>query len=92
MSLTIYTKPAGCFGCAKTKQKFAEAGLAFDEVDVTTNPAALEYITEELAYAQVPVVVYEKDGTENHWSGLNPARIDQVISIETAAASRVREA
>jgi glutaredoxin-like protein NrdH len=61
-------------------------------VDVTTSPEAFEYITEELGYSQVPVVVYDKDGTENHWSGLNPVRIDQVISIETAAGSRVREA
>ncbi len=92
MTLTIYAKPSGCFGCAKTKQKFVEAGLAFSEVDVTTSQAAFEYITEELGYSQVPVVVYDKDGTENHWSGLDPARIAQVISIETAAVGRVREA
>ena len=90
MTLTIYTKPVGCFGCAKTKQKFAEAGLDFDEVDVTNNQAAFEYITEELGYSQVPVVVYDRDGTENHWSGLNPAGIARVIAIESAV--RVREA
>ena len=88
MTLTIYTKPAGCFGCTKTKQKFAEAGIDFHEVDVTSNPAAFEYITEELGYSQVPVVVYDKDGTENHWSGLNPGGIEQIIAIESA----VREA
>lgn len=88
MTLTIYTKPAGCFGCTKTKQKFAEAGIDFHEVDVTSNPAAFEYITEELGYAQVPVVVYDLDGTENHWSGLNPGGIEQIIAIESA----VREA
>jgi glutaredoxin-like protein NrdH len=82
MTLTIYTKPSGCFGCTKTKQKFAEAGVAFRDVDITTNKAAFEYITEELGYSQVPVVVYDKDGSENRWSGLNPARIDQVIAIE----------
>jgi glutaredoxin-like protein NrdH len=64
--------------------------LAFHEVDLTTNEGAFECITEELGYSQVPVVVYDKDGTENHWSGLNPGGIDQIISIE--AAGRVREA
>ena len=54
--------------------------LAFHEVDLTTNEGAFEYITEELGYSQVPVVVYDKDGTENHWSGLNPGGIDQIIS------------
>ena len=88
MTLTIYTKPAGCLGCAKTKQKFVEAGIDFHEVDVTSNLAAFEYITDELGYSQVPVVVYDKDGTENHWSGLNPGGIEQIIAIESA----VREA
>ena len=82
MTLTIYTKPSGCFGCTKTKQKFVEAGLPFREVDVTTNQAAFEYITEELGYSQVPVVVYDRDGTENHWSGLNPGKIQHTIDIE----------
>jgi glutaredoxin-like protein NrdH len=82
MTVTIYTKPAGCFGCTKTRQKFAEAGVAFTEVDVTANPAAFEYITEELGYSQVPVVVYDKDDTEDHWSGLNPDKIARVIGIE----------
>jgi glutaredoxin-like protein NrdH len=83
MTLTIYTKPSECFGCTKTKQKFVEAGLPFREVDVTTNQAALDYITEELGYSPVPVVVFDRDGTENHWSGLNPGKIQQIIDIET---------
>jgi glutaredoxin-like protein NrdH len=87
MTLTIYTKPAGCFGCTKTKQKFTDAGIAFTEVDVTTNQAAFEYISEELGYSQVPVVVYDKDNTEDHWSGLNPDKIAKVIGIE----ARTRE-
>lgn len=90
MTVTIYTKPTGCFGCAKTKQKFTNAGIAFTEVDVTTSPAAFEYLTEELGYSQVPVVVYEKEGTEDYWSGLNPDRIDRVIGIETAAREGAR--
>jgi glutaredoxin-like protein NrdH len=85
MTLTIYTKPAGCFGCTKTKQKFAEAGIDFHEVDVTTNPAAFEYITDELGYSQVPVVVYDKEDSEDHWYGLDPVKIARVIEIEAVA-------
>ena len=84
MTVTICIKPAGCFGCTKTKQKFTDAGIAFTEVDVTTTPAAFEYITEGLGYSQVPVVVYDKDNTEDHWSGLNPDKTAQVIGIESA--------
>ncbi|WP_024476411.1 glutaredoxin family protein [Arthrobacter sp. CAL618] len=81
MTLTIYTKPQGCFGCTKTKELFAKAGIAFTEVDITTNDQALEYISEELGYSQAPVVVYEKDGSEDHWSGLNPSKVQHVIEL-----------
>ena len=27
-------------------------------------------------------VVYEKDGTEDHWSGLRPDKINEVIELE----------
>ncbi|WP_026552775.1 glutaredoxin family protein [Arthrobacter sp. H20] len=82
MTLTIYTKP-GCFGCTKTIEKFRAAGLTPQLVDISTNDQALEYVSEELRYSQAPVVVYEKDGTEDHWSGLNPTKISQVIALDT---------
>lgn len=81
MTLTLYTKPS-CFGCTKTKELFTRAGIPFSEVDITANEAAFEYITEELGYSQAPVVVYEKDGSEDHWSGLNPVKVSHVIAIE----------
>ncbi|MFK4298569.1 glutaredoxin-like protein NrdH [Arthrobacter sp. GAS37] len=83
MTITLYTKPAGCFGCTKTKQLLTEAGVPFQEVDITTDTAAFEYVTKELGYSQAPVVVaHGKDGTENRWSGLDKDRIDLVIAIE----------
>ncbi|SDI70824.1 glutaredoxin-like protein NrdH [Arthrobacter subterraneus] len=83
MTLTIYTKP-GCFPCRKTIEKFQDAGLSPQIVDVSTTPAALEYITEELGYSQAPVVMYDKDGSEDHWSGLNPTKISHVIELHTS--------
>ncbi|MFJ6281327.1 hypothetical protein [Arthrobacter subterraneus] len=38
-----------------------------------------------LGYSQAPVVVYAKDGTEDHWSGLNPTKISHVIALATSA-------
>jgi glutaredoxin-like protein NrdH len=69
----------------KTRQKFTDTGLAFTEVDVTTNQAAFEYVTEELRYSQVPVVVYDKESSEECWPGLNPVKIARVIGIESGA-------
>lgn len=83
MAITVYTKP-GCSPCKLTIGKFKTAGLDVQIVDISATPAALEYITEELGYAQAPVVVYEREGSEDHWSGLNPDKINQVIGLETA--------
>ena len=77
MSITIYTKP-GCFGCRKTAEKFTAAHVAFTEVDLTMEPAALEYVTEELGYSQAPVVVVDD---QFHWSGLDPANIARAITF-----------
>ena len=84
MTITVYEKPTGCFGCEKTKELFDAAGVQFNTVDITTNDQALAYITEELGYSQAPVVVYEKDGSEDHWSGLNPVKIAQVITLDAS--------
>lgn len=83
MTLTIYTKPVGCLGCTKAKQKFAAAGIDFHEVDVTTNLAAFEYITEELGYRQVPVVVNNSDD-QDHWLGL---RRDKPVQADMTRAA-----
>ncbi|WP_183513327.1 glutaredoxin family protein [Paeniglutamicibacter cryotolerans] len=83
MAITIYTKP-GCFGCRKTVQKLAAAGIPFTEVDLTQVPAALEYVTEELGYSQAPVVVVDD---QFHWSGLNPANIERAIAYVSQEVS-----
>ena len=53
---TVYTKP-DCPQCDKTKAYFDSKGITYTAVDITEVPAALEYIVEELGYAQAPVVI-----------------------------------
>jgi len=43
-------------------------------VDITTNPAALAYVTEELGYSAAPVVVASD---QDHWSGFRPDLIEK---------------
>ena len=87
MTITIYSKPykSGCFQCDKTKDLFDAAGISYTLVDITSNAAALEYISEELGYAQAPGVLVDIDGTLDHWSGLNPPKISRAIALELAA-------
>ena len=81
-TITVYTKP-NCVQCMATKRALAKAGVAFELVDLTTNPDLVEWITTDLGYSAAPVV-YVEDGTgENHWSGFRPERI-------TAAAAWVQ--
>ncbi len=82
LRITLYAKP-GCFGCRKTAEKFTAAGIPFQEVDLTTTPAALEYVTEDLGYSQAPVIVVDE---HFHWSGLRPEMIDKAISAARAPA------
>jgi len=76
---TVYTK-SECPNCVKTKAYFEAKGITYTAVDA----AALEYITVELAYAQVPVVVNNAD-EQDHWAGL---RRDKLV---TAAMNHTRE-
>lgn len=84
VQLIIYTKPAGCFQCSKTKDLFAAQGVPFLEVDITTNAAALEYVTAELGYTQAPVVLFAHGSTVTHWSGLDPSKIADAIALYSA--------
>lgn len=79
MSITLYTKPTGCFGCKQTKEKFDAAGVPYEDIDITdpANAEALAYVTEELKYSQVPIVVVDD---EDHWSGLDPDNITRICA------------
>lgn len=79
MAITVYSKPA-CVQCTMTYRKLDAAGLAYDVVDVTENPAALEYVSE-LGYMQAPVVVVDE---HDHWSGFQPDNIDRIAAQAVA--------
>ncbi|WP_314456451.1 hypothetical protein [uncultured Microbacterium sp.] len=43
-------------------------------MDLSTNPAALKYVMDELGYSAAPVVVASD---QDHWSGFRPDLIDK---------------
>lgn len=81
-AITLYSKPA-CVQCTMTKKALEKKGLAYTEVDLTQNPAALEYVTEDLGYSQAPVVVVDE---HNHWSGFRPDCIEATAAALCATA------
>ncbi|MDJ0321982.1 glutaredoxin family protein [Pseudarthrobacter sp. PS3-L1] len=81
---TVYTKPA-CPNCEKTRAYFEAKGITYTAIDITENPAALEYITAELGYSQAPVVVSAADA-QDHWAGLRRDKLVQAVMNHATAA------
>lgn len=73
MSLIVYSKPS-CVQCTATYRALDAKGIEYTVVDLTTNPAALEYVMDELGYSAAPVVVASD---HDHWSGFRPDLIDK---------------
>ncbi|ARJ07778.1 glutaredoxin-like protein NrdH [Cnuibacter physcomitrellae] len=79
--ITVYTKP-DCVQCKATETALDRSGIPYNPVDLSTNPAALEYVTEELGYLAAPVVVVDE---HDHWSGFRPDHIARIAALATAA-------
>ncbi|MFJ4268376.1 glutaredoxin family protein [Paenarthrobacter nicotinovorans] len=80
---TVYTKPQ-CPNCDRTKEYFDSKDITYTIVDITEEPAALEYISTELGYSQAPVVVNNTDD-QDHWSGLRRDKLVQAAMTHKAA-------
>ena len=70
MTVTVYTKPA-CVQCNATYRALDKKGIAYETVDLSQDPAALDRV-RALGYMQAPVVVTEQE----HWSGFRPDKIE----------------
>ncbi|GAB3540274.1 redoxin NrdH [Arthrobacter tecti] len=72
MTVTVYTKPA-CVQCNATYRALDKKGIAYQSVDISQDPAALERV-RSLGYMQAPVVITDED----HWSGFRPDKINEI--------------
>ena len=74
MSVTVYTKPA-CVQCNATYRALDKKGIAYEVVDMSQDPAALERV-RALGFMQAPVVVTDTD----HWASFRPDRIKNLAA------------
>ncbi|KQP67811.1 NrdH-redoxin [Microbacterium sp. Leaf288] len=74
-TVTVYTTGPGCQRCKLTKDILTRRGVAFVEVDIREQPAARQYVVDELGYTEAPVVVVDE---HDHWSGFRPDQIDRI--------------
>lgn len=76
--ITVYTKP-GCVQCVATERYLDKSDINYDTVNLAEDQALIEWITEELHYAQAPVV-WVDDGTgQSHWSGYRPGKLAEAV-------------
>lgn len=78
--VTVYTKPA-CVQCTATYRALDSKGIDYEVKDLSQDPAALELV-KALGYLQAPVVVTDED----HWSGFQPDKIDELANRLAYAA------
>ena len=67
--ITVYSKP-NCPQCTATYRSLDQKSIAYDVVDISKDPAALQFVLG-LGHKQAPVVVTESD----NWSGFRPDKI-----------------
>ena len=77
--ITVYTNP-GCVQCDATRKYLTDRNTRFDVVDLSIDELALAAV-KDLGYMQAPVVfVRYPNGSETHWSGFQPSRLDGFIA------------
>ena len=74
LTVTVYSTGPGCMQCKMTYRALDQAGIGYTVVDVTDNPAAREYVMDELGHSTAPVVVVDQD-LDHHWSGFRREKI-----------------
>lgn len=74
-AITVYGKP-GCVQCTATERWLTTNQVKFDKIDVTQDDAAYAYVTDELGYQQVPVVL---TASGDHWYGFVPDRLAEYV-------------
>jgi glutaredoxin-like protein NrdH len=74
MSITVYTNPS-CVQCEQTKKYLTSKDLAYEVVDLSENPDAMEMVLG-LGYKAAPVVIAGEDS----WSGFRPDIISKLAA------------
>ncbi|MGB6071124.1 MAG: glutaredoxin domain-containing protein [Rhodococcus sp. (in: high G+C Gram-positive bacteria)] len=76
-TITVYTKPQ-CDPCNATKIFLDRKKVNYRIIDVTEDPDAYRFITDELGYRQTPVVYADEN---HHFSGF---QIDALNKLAAA--------
>ena len=73
MLVTVYTNPS-CVQCEQTKIYLNRAGVKYDVIDMSTDPAALDMV-KGLGFRAAPVVITDDD----MWSGFQMEKLAKLV-------------
>lgn len=76
-TITVYTTGPSCGKCTMTKLMLKSKGIPYVEINITEDPAARDYVTEELGYSVAPVVVVDE---HDHWCDMRPDQIERIAA------------
>lgn len=75
MEVRVYTSPT-CPWCKKAKEFLSQAGVIYEEKDVTRDRAALDELVKVAGVRSVPVVTCGTDVLV----GFDPARLQSIVN------------
>ncbi len=75
LHITVYTKPY-CKPCDRVKKLLDDAGVEYEEVDLTKNSQAYRYVTKCLGAKSTPVV---ESSTHEPIIGYQPDKLAELI-------------
>lgn len=81
MLITIYTRN-DCVQCHATKRAIESRGLAFELVNLDTQPEAIDALRAK-GFRQLPVVITDTLS----WSGFRPDMINRLVPARKAASA-----
>jgi len=81
MRITIYTRN-DCVQCHATKRAIESRGLAFELVNLDTQPEAIDALRAQ-GFRQLPVVITDTLS----WSGFRPDMINRLVPARKAASA-----
>lgn len=70
----VYTLPS-CVQCDSTKRVLTKNSIEYQEVDLSQDEAAMEYV-KGLGYNAAPIVV----AGDSHWSGFRPDKLSALTA------------
>ncbi len=88
VTVTVYSTGPSCMQCTMTKRALDAKGVAYVEVNLRENAAAMAYVQDELGYTSAPVVVVEDGTGDDHWTGFRPEQVDRVAALTSPASEQ----